>query len=80
MEDINQDAVLTRAKAAAALTERGYLITVGALATLAVRGGGPPYHRFGRRALYRWDQLLRWAHNRVEPKGGSSENANERAA
>lgn len=58
---IDPDAVFTRDKAAATLTEFGYPVTEGALATLAVRGGGPDYRRFGKRVLYTWKDLIEWA-------------------
>jgi hypothetical protein len=48
------DALLTRAKTADALSEVGFPISEAPLATKATRGGGPPYQRFGSRALYRW--------------------------
>jgi hypothetical protein len=56
--------MLTRDKAAAALSDCGYPISKLSLATLACRGGGPIYKRFGKRALYRWSDLLTWAESR----------------
>ena len=55
------DALLTRVQLAEALTESGYPIATATLATKAVRGGGPPYQKFGPRALYRWGAALDWA-------------------
>jgi hypothetical protein len=52
------DALLTRLKTADALTEVGFPIKEATLATKATRGGGPPYRRFGSRALYRWGGTL----------------------
>ncbi len=74
MVDINPEMLLTRDKAATALGERGYPVTKPALATLATRGGGPPYRRFGRRVLYRWGDLLSWAEEHCStPRRSTSE-------
>jgi hypothetical protein len=59
------DALLTRAPAAEALREAGYPVARATLATLASRGGGPPFRRFGRVPLYRWGDLLDWARSRL---------------
>lgn len=56
--------VLTREKAAQYLTELGYPITKGCLAKLAVSGGGPAYRHWGRRVLYRPEDLLSWIEER----------------
>jgi hypothetical protein len=48
------DVLLTRKATAVALTGKGYPVAAGTLATKAVRGGGPPYRKFGSRVLYRW--------------------------
>jgi hypothetical protein len=61
------EALLTRDETAAALTESGYPISAKTLATKASRGGGPPFHRFGPRVLYRWGASLRWAQERLSP-------------
>jgi hypothetical protein len=63
----NPDAFLTRPQTAAALSESGFPITVPTLATKATRGGGPPFHRFGKRVLYRWGSALDWARSRLSP-------------
>ena len=44
----NPDALLRRKLTADALTEVGYPTSEKTLATKASRGGGPPYHRYGR--------------------------------
>ena len=56
---------LTRRKTAAALTEAGFPVKEATLATKATRGGGPPYQKFGSRALYRWGDALLWAKGRL---------------
>ena len=55
------DTLLTRDRAAQALTSAGYPIAPKTLATKATRGGGPPYSLFSGRALYRWGDALDWA-------------------
>jgi hypothetical protein len=71
----NLDALLTRDKTAAALTEGGYPTSPKTLATMATRGGGPPFHRFGPRVLYRWRDALEWAEKRLSPPVGSTSEA-----
>jgi hypothetical protein len=61
------DTLLTRKATAMALTARGYPVAAGTLATKAVRGGGPPYRKFGTRVLYRWGDALAWAQSRLTP-------------
>ena len=64
---IGPEALLTRDQTATALTEMGFLVKSKTLATKATRGGGPPYRKFGPRALYRWGDALQWAHGRLAP-------------
>src|SRR6516164_6710537 len=45
------DALLPRDKFAAALTEAGFPTSAKTLATKATRGGGPPFQKYGPRAL-----------------------------
>ena len=73
LEDPN--ALLGRKQAAAALRAAGYQVAASSLATLACRGGGPLYSRFGARALYRWADLLEWARARMtEPRRSAAEH------
>lgn len=68
------DIRLTRKAAAEALTAAGFPISYDTLATKATRGGGPPFQRFGRVPLYRWGDLLDWAHARLSaPMHSTSE-------
>ena len=70
----DDDTLLTRDMAAAALTEAGYPIKSKTLATKATRGGGPPYRLFGVRPLYRWGDALAWAQGRLSaPRRSTSE-------
>jgi hypothetical protein len=59
------DALLTRAKLAEKLTERGFPVAARTLSTKASRGGGPPFQLFGRKPLYRWGDALDWALGRL---------------
>jgi hypothetical protein len=59
------DSLLTRDRTAQALTEAGFPVKAKTLATKATRGGGPPYRKFGPRALYRWGDALAWAQGRL---------------
>jgi hypothetical protein len=61
LKTIDPDALLTRQALAIALTDAGFPVTGNTLATKASRGGGPPFHRFGRRPLYRWHDAVAWA-------------------
>lgn len=68
------DALLTRDRVAEALTEAGFPTRPKTLATKASRGGGPPFRKFGPRAIYKWADALKWAQERLsEPQRSSSE-------
>jgi hypothetical protein len=58
---------LTRAEAAQHLTERGLPITKNTLQKMATVGGGPPYARFGNRAIYEPGVLDQWAEQKISP-------------
>ncbi len=59
------DALLRRTDAATALRSAGYPTTKATLATLATRGGGPVYRKFGAIPLYRWSDLQDWAQSKL---------------
>jgi hypothetical protein len=59
------DMLFTRRAAAAALTEAGFPTAPATLATLATRGGGPVYRRYGNRVIYSWADLVGWAKSRL---------------
>ena len=63
----DDDVLLSRRDAAATLTNAGFRTAPATLATRAVRGGGPPYRRYGPRVLYRRGDLLTWAQSRLGP-------------
>jgi hypothetical protein len=57
--------LLSRIAVADALTESGYPIKAKTLATMATRGGGPPYRLWSKVALYNWGDALQWAQGRL---------------
>ena len=61
------DTMLNRRATAAALTQAGYTTAAATLATLASRGGGPQFRKYGRIPLYRWADALAWAQARLGP-------------
>jgi hypothetical protein len=63
--DLN--AQLRREPTAAALTEYGFPTSPKTLATLASRGGGPKFRKYGRYPVYRWGDALEWAKARLSP-------------
>ena len=56
---------LTRKAVTAALSAAGFRISPTTLATMASRGGGPPYELWGSLATYLWGPSLDWAKNRL---------------
>jgi hypothetical protein len=65
---------LDRHGASALLGELGIPCAAATLATLATRGGGPLFVKFGSRALYRRDDLVEWARARLTaPRRSTSE-------
>jgi hypothetical protein len=70
----NLDAKLKREQTSQALKEAGFPIEPATLATMATRGGGPRFQKFGARVLYRWGDVLEWAKSRLsEPHSNTSE-------
>ena len=69
----NQPQLLTREQIASALTAAGFPISAKTLASRVSRGGGPPFQKFGHRALYRLDASLDWAHDQLSPSVGTVE-------
>jgi hypothetical protein len=58
---------LGRKETAEALTASGFPTSAATLSTKASRGGGPPFSKYGSRALYRWGSSLAWAQSRLTP-------------
>lgn len=72
----DDDALLTRAELAIALTRSGYPISKRTLASLPCRktgvgGTGPAFRLWtDNKARYRWADALAWARSRVAPVRG----------
>jgi hypothetical protein len=64
---LDAEAMLTTTQTAKALTAHGFPIARGTLANMRSRGNGPPFRKFGQRALYRWSDALGWAQARTSP-------------
>lgn len=66
VESLQRDTLLTRQVMAQALTAAGFPMSAATLATMATRGGGPPYRVWGgKKPLYLWGEALDWAHSRL---------------
>jgi hypothetical protein len=78
--NFHPETLLRRKAAAAALTSIGLPTAESTLATLASRGGGPIYRRYGRFPLYRWGDLLDWAQGRLSPLAASTSEHRIQAA
>jgi hypothetical protein len=61
------DAKLSRKDTSAAFKAAGYRVSESTLATMASRGGGPPFRKFGKYPLYRWGDSLAWAEGKLRP-------------
>lgn len=59
------DARYDRATTAEKLTAAGFPVAKKTLETLASRGGGPIFVKFGHKPLYRWGDALDWAKSRL---------------
>ena len=65
--------LLTREEAAQRARDvHGVKLSSATLATLASRGGGPGYLRFGRRALYEPAAFDGWIESRLERRGDAA--------
>lgn len=64
--------LLTRRAASDYLRSHGFPVAVATLASFVTRGGGPSYHKFGPRVLYRPGELLEWAETKLSKSIKSS--------
>ena len=72
--EINPDALLDRKAIAEALTSLGFRTKQSTLATLASRGGGPTFQKYGQRVVYKWADALSWAQSRLsDPVASTSQ-------
>jgi hypothetical protein len=68
------ESLLTRDQAAITLKAAGFPVSKATLSTMASRGHGPIYRRFGPRVLYRRADLMDWAKRRLSgPRSSTSE-------
>jgi len=74
IDNLTPETRLRRKAVAEASTAHGYPIKEKTLATMASRGGGPPFQLWGRIPLYTWGPYLGWAKGRLsEPRSSTSE-------
>jgi hypothetical protein len=72
--NLTADTLLSRRQVADALTAEGFPTPEKTLQTMACRGGGPPYRRYGKKCIYRWGDALAWAYSRLsKPVRSTSE-------
>jgi hypothetical protein len=64
--------LLRRDATASALTLAGFPTSPKTLASLATRGGGPKFRKYGRYPIYRWGDALGWARAKLSPLVGST--------
>jgi hypothetical protein len=76
----NPDCLLTRVAVADALKQAGYPITAKTLATMATRGGGPPYRMWSKVALYSLGEALEWAQSRLSGPRPNTSVRDQRAS
>jgi hypothetical protein len=77
---LNSETLLSREAAAQALTAAGYVTSPSTLATKATGGNGPGYRIFGKRAIYRWGDLLAWAEASTAPLRHSTSETTSKSA
>ena len=63
---------INRAQAADYLTDQGLPVAKTTLQKLATVGGGPVYHRFGKFAVYKTEDLDAWASTKLSGPRHSS--------
>jgi hypothetical protein len=76
----NPDTLLSRGSGASALTAAGYRTSPATLATAVTRGNGPGYRIYGKRAIYRWGDLLAWAEAKTTPLRHSTSETKKTSA
>jgi hypothetical protein len=75
---LDPETKLGRFEGAAELTKEGYKTSPSTLSTLASRGGGPLFQKFGKRVVYRWADLLAWAESRTSKRVASTSELPQR--
>jgi hypothetical protein len=69
---VNSKEYLNRRGASEFLKDKGFPVAVATLAKLACIGGGPLMQKFGRRVLYRPQDLDSWSRSRLEARRNTS--------
>lgn len=73
---MDEDVFLGRRDSSDFLKQRGFVVSSRTLEKLACHGGGPIYRTFGRRAIYKPADLIKWAQARVsQPRTNTSEGS-----
>jgi hypothetical protein len=81
MNPTASDRRLSRREAAQFLADNGYPVAATTLAKYASIGGGPIFESFGRKPLYRSDDLLAWARGKsTGPRRSTSDTGARPAA
>ena len=70
---------LSRAEAAEYVQSHGLPLARGTLQKYATTGGGPRYHKFGHRCVYRREDLDAWIATKLGRPVASSSDAETRA-
>jgi hypothetical protein len=74
-ESIDPRTFLTRRQLPGPLKACGFDVPHDTLATMASRGGGPPFRKFGKSAVYQWADVVAWVRETMgEPARTTSEH------
>lgn len=74
------DTLLTRRQLAVESSKIGVPVAESSLASMATRGTGPTFCRYGRAVRYRWGDFLSWAASRTTIGVSTSEHRAKAAA
>ncbi|MFO1124006.1 MAG: hypothetical protein U1E25_01085 [Methylocystis sp.] len=74
------DTLLTRRQLAVESSKIGVPVAESSLASMASRGTGPTFCRYGRAVRYRWGDFLSWAASRTTVGVSTSEHRAKAAA
>jgi hypothetical protein len=69
------DRFYSPADAAQLLVDAGFPLSKNYLAKLRCLGGGPRFHKFGSRVLYRQPDLMEWAESRLSDSMANTADA-----
>jgi hypothetical protein len=77
---LSPDTLLTRRQLAVESSKIGVPVAESSLASMATRGTGPTFCRYGRAVRYRWGDFLSWAASRTTVGASTSEHRAKAAA